>query len=315
MNEPLLSVIICTYNRSDRLKNVLEDLKNQYFPGIQFSWEVVVVDNNSTDSTRRLVETYAKDLSIQYLFEPVQGKSFALNAGIRAARGEFLAFTDDDVVIDKYWVSSVHEAFNTYPHNCFGGKVLPIMEGPLPVWLSEDNKKYRIHGGPIVSHDCGDEIKVYDETMWVPIGANTFVRRKLFYKYGYYSTQLGFYSKEALIYGEDSEIMFRFKKRGEPILYYPKALVFHPAPIDRIKKSYFRKWCWGSGRGSARWPDSKIDCVCYLNVPRYLIRQFGEELLRWTISLLGRNEYKKFYHEMQLVYKLGSMYEFYINGD
>lgn len=317
MTTPEISVIICTYNRSDKLPGVFDDLKKQVFTDQNFVWELVLVDNNSTDQTREVAESYRdkKELCIQYVFEPRQGKSFALNTGIKAAKGETLVFTDDDVLLNKHWLSSVYKAVTRYPYNCFGGKVLPVMEGSLPKWLSVDDRKYRIYGGPIVSHDRGNQIKEYDETMWVPIGSNMVIRKKLFEKYGYFNTRLGFYSKETLIYGEDSEIMFRFKNGGEAILYFPEALVHHPAPADRMKKSYFRKWFWGSGRGTARWSDIPNNGVCYLNIPRYLFRQFGEEFMRWITALLGRKDYKKFYYEMRLLYKLGMMYEFYIDGD
>ena len=317
MNYPDLSVIICTYNRCESLKTVLEDLKKQRFPEKRFPWEVLVVDNNSRDGTRGLAEGCAAsgELPLRYIFEPVQGKSFAINTAILAARGDLLAFTDDDVVLDEHWLSSVYRAFSDYPYDCFGGKVLPILEAPLPPWLSADDKKYQMMAGPIVSHDRGDEIKAYDDTMWVPIGANTFVRKRVFEKVGYYNTQLGLLSREALICGEDSEMMFRIKNAGETILYYPKALVYHPAPADRMKKSYFKKWFWGSGRGETRWQTVGPNGVRYLNVPRYLFRELGEEFLRWIITLPGRKEYKKFYHEMHFLYKLGVIYEYYMEGD
>jgi glucosyl-dolichyl phosphate glucuronosyltransferase len=317
VNNPDISVIVCTYNRIDSLLRVLQDLKKQIITEGSFAWELVIVDNNSTDGTKAVIENYRENeqLSVQYVFEPRQGKSFALNAGVQAARGEVLAFTDDDVILNEHWLSSIHIAVTRYPYNCFGGKVLPVLEDALPSWLSKDDRKYRIYGGPIVTHDRGNEIKKYDETMWVPIGSNMFIRKKLFEKYGHFDTRLGFYSKETLVYGEDSEIMFRFKKGGEAVLYYPEAVVHHPAPADRIKKSYFRRWHWGAGRGAARWMDFASGSVRYLNVPRYLIRQFLEDLVWWLIVLPGGKEYKKFYYEMQLLYKLGIIYEFYINGD
>lgn len=318
MNKPEISVIICTYNRGDRLVALLDKLKNQNMVNGRFDWELVLVDNNSIDDTRTIVKNYIDKnrLSINYVFEARQGKSFALNSGIAAAAGDCLAFTDDDVILDENWLANVYKAFTDYPqYNCFGGKVLPILEKPLPRWLSASDRKYRFHGGPLVSHDRGDQIKEYGPGMWVPIGSNAFVRKQVFEKYGGYLTQLGHYSTETLIYGEDSEIMFRFKKKGEAILYYPNARIFHPAPSERMKKSYFKKWCWGTGRGSARWQQPGPDAVRYFNIPRYQLREFIEEFMRWLAVLPGRREYKKFYHEMHLLYKLGMLYEFYIDGD
>ena len=85
--------------------------------------------------------------------------------------------------------------------------------------------------------------------MYAPIGANMFVRKSMFEKHGYFNTQLGQINSEVNIGTEDSEIMFRFKGGGEAILYYPRALAYHPVLTDRMEKAYFRKWWWGNGRG------------------------------------------------------------------
>jgi glycosyltransferase involved in cell wall biosynthesis len=131
MTEPELSVILCTYNRGEKLGNVLNDFANQVFPEGRFPWELVLVDNNSNDGTKELVQEYKKDrkFPIRYIFESQQGKSFALNTGIETAAGNLLAFTDDDVILDTQWLSSIYKAFGSYPNNnCFGGKVLPVIE-------------------------------------------------------------------------------------------------------------------------------------------------------------------------------------------
>ena len=319
MQHPDLSVIICTYNRAHLLYRIFNDLNNQLFSDQQrFSFELILVDNNSIDDTKKVVHDFAirSNFIVRYVFEPRQGKSFALNTGVAAAAAELLAFTDDDVIIDKKWLSSVYSAFCDYPrYNCFGGKILPILEKPLPNWLSVTDRKFRVYGGPLVSHDRGDEVKEYDDTMYVPVGCNMFVRRFLFEKFGGYSTKLGFYSQEALIYSEDSEIMFRFKRGGEPILHYPYALIQHPVPADRMRKSYFKKWWWGVGRGNARWLSVPQGAIRYFNIPRYMIRDFMINLLKWLIFLPSKKIYKRFYYELHLIYKLGMFFELYTNGD
>ena len=156
MTEPYISVIICTRNRAERLPGIFEDLKEQRLTHA-FTWEVLLVDNGSTDGTRDIVEKYGKEgnLDIRYMFEGTQGKCFALNSGIKAARGELLAFTDDDVRLDNYWLWAIHEAGSTQPHNCFGGKVLPLSNPALPAWLARDDKRFEIYGGALVKHDWG----------------------------------------------------------------------------------------------------------------------------------------------------------------
>lgn len=316
MNSVDLSVILCTHNRASTLTAVLDDFRSQDFRAKPLKWELVLVDNNSTDNTKDVVQDYRKnsDLPIKYVFEPQQGKSFALNTGLTSSGGHLLAFTDDDVVLDSHWLSTLREAFDTYPHKCFGGRVLPLFEGPLPHWLT-DRKPYALVGGPLVKEDCGDEVKLYDETMYVPMGCNMFVRRELFDKYGGFDTRLGFYSKEALIYGEDTELMFRFKNSGEAILYFPRALVYHPVPMARLKKSYFKKWFWGTGRGMARWHSVPDGAVRYRNIPRYIIRETFRDILQLFLALTSPRESKRFFYEAKLLYKLGMVYEYYQDGD
>ena len=316
ISDPELSVIICTYNRVKSLPNVLNDLIRQVYPDGAFPWELVLVDNNSNDGTKEVVQQYEEDgrLPIRYLFEPQQGKSFALNSGVKAAKGKLLSFTDDDVVLDSRWLYSVYTAFKTSAYKCFGGRVFSVLEGSLPDWISGKGK-YSIVNGPLVQHDRGDKVKEYDQNMWVPAGCNMFFRKEVVEKHGYFSTELGFYSKNTLIYGEDSELMFRFKNGGESILYYPDAVVYHPAYADRLRKSYFKRYFWGMGRGTARWASVPPGTVRYANVPRYLIRQAAEQVLLLAIALVCSNKQKRFFHEVKLVNLLGIMREFYFNGD
>jgi glycosyltransferase involved in cell wall biosynthesis len=317
MPETELSVILCTYNRGEKLSSVLNDFANQVFPEGSFPWELVLVDNNSNDGTKGLAEQYKKDrnLPIRYVFESQQGKSFALNRGIENAAGDLLAFTDDDVILDAQWLCSIYRAFRSYPNNnCFGGKVLPVIEGALPAWL-KGTGRYSVGGGPLVKHDRGDQVREYDEKMWVPIGSNMFFRKEMVRKFGHFSTALGFYNQNELIYGEDSEIMFRFKRGGERILYYPGSLVYHPVPSGRLRKSYFKKYSWGAGRGGARWLQVPPGSVTHFNVPRYLIRRMLSDFAGLMASIPSPKEYKRVSFELKLLYDLGMIYEFYINGD
>lgn len=102
------SVIIATYNRADELPRTLESLKKLE---ADEPWEVIVVDNNSSDNTREVVEGVKSfPVPLRYIFEKEQGRSAALNAGIRAAQGEILAVTDDDVRVDPHWLTNSERA-------------------------------------------------------------------------------------------------------------------------------------------------------------------------------------------------------------
>src|ERR1043166_8376952 len=125
------SVIIATYNRAEELGKTLGRLK-----GLQSSgpWEVIIVDNNSSDNTREVVLERVESFPVplRYVMEKEQGRSAALNAGIRIAHGEILAITADDVRVDPMWLRNAEQALERLGCDYVGGKALPIWSGKLP---------------------------------------------------------------------------------------------------------------------------------------------------------------------------------------
>ena len=103
-----ISVILCTYNRCQSLAKTLESIAVSVLPE-SVEWEVVVVDNNSKDQTREVIEDFCRRNAgrFRYIHESQQGLSHARNAGIREARGEILAFTDDDIIVDNKWLHTL----------------------------------------------------------------------------------------------------------------------------------------------------------------------------------------------------------------
>src|SRR5215470_3907373 len=136
-NSTKLSVLICTYNRCQTLAATLESVAAQVVPP-SLGWEILVIDNNSSDETRRVVEEFQGRFSnrIRYLFEPEQGLSHARNAGIREAKGEILAFFDDDELADAHWLQNLTANLHSGEWAGAGGKVLPPVGFSPPRWLS-----------------------------------------------------------------------------------------------------------------------------------------------------------------------------------
>ena len=123
-----MSVIMSTYNRGALLEDAIRSMLAQH-AAITPPFELIVVDNNSTDNTREIVlDRFARvDPRVQYLFESQQGLSYARNAGIRAARAPLVAFIDDDVRAQPDWVAAIARAFDEHPDaDVVGGRVLPI---------------------------------------------------------------------------------------------------------------------------------------------------------------------------------------------
>ena len=229
------SVIICTYNRSDSLRRTLEHIRLMEVPaGIR--WELLVVDNNSKDDTREVVESFRRDGGIDctYRLEENQGLSFARNHGIRNARGGIIVFTDDDVLVDRHWIGNLRDAFESNGDAaCIGGKILPRWEKPCPAWLKGRLLEY------LACCDHGDEtIRMSEPRLW---GANLAIRSSMFRKYGMFDTRLG-HTGGKLYGGEECQYLSRMLEGGERLMYCPKVLVHHCIPESRISKAYFRKW-------------------------------------------------------------------------
>ena len=121
-----ITIILCTYNRCGSLAKALQSASALRLPDSD-EWEVLVVDNNSSDKTREVVEEFRGRYPgrFRYLFEPQQGKSYALNAGVREARGDVLAFTDDDVTFEPMWLQNLTASLRTGEWAGAGGRTLP----------------------------------------------------------------------------------------------------------------------------------------------------------------------------------------------
>ena len=172
-----VSIIICTYNRAESLRQMLTTCCELEIPqGLQ--WELIVVDNNSTDDTKRLCESFGGKLPLRYLFEPRQGKSVALNRGIHEALASLLLFTDDDVDVDKHWLSNLWTAAARHPEVSFlGGRVTPRWERQPPRWLAEHFREVPMWG--ISLHfDMGEMERLLGADEWPFPGANLAIRRR-----------------------------------------------------------------------------------------------------------------------------------------
>lgn len=297
-----VSVVLCTYNGASSLRNTLAGFKQLSVPG-EWSWELILVDNNSTDSTREIIEEFARTsgLNVQHVFEPRQGKAYALNTGIRRTKGDILAFTDDDVLIDSGWLAGLVDTFAAMDCIGLGGRVLPVWNQPVPSWLE-------MEGQQVVGHfDFGGEPK---ETSVPPIGGNMAFRRAAFEKYGLFRTELGPDGSE-IAGSEDDEFGRRLLKAGEKIVYCPTATVRLPIESYRLTKDYFLRWFYSLGRANMRarmWPP---DAVCYFGVPRYLFGTVIRSSLQWAITF---EEKRRFQHKLHLYRALGAIREGWRRG-
>jgi glycosyltransferase involved in cell wall biosynthesis len=242
-----ITVILCTYNRCRSLAKTLESLAKSTLPE-SMAWEVLVVDNSSTDQTRDVVDRISDRVAgrFRYLFEPQPGKSYALNAGVCAARGEILAFVDDDVVVEPTWLQNLTAPLLEGDYWAgSGGRTLPSAPFSPPPWLPDSM------GGIFCAHfDLGDKAGQLDRA---PYGANMAFRREMFEMYGGFRIDLGpSPNKDVPRPNEDTEFGRRLMAASEHLRYEPTALVYHPVLEDRLTKEYFLTFWFDYGRATIR---------------------------------------------------------------
>ncbi len=295
----MISLIICTYNRCASLASALNSLAAMSVPS-HMNWELIVVDNNSQDHTRHEVEAFAQrsGLSVRYLFEPRPGKSFALNTGIKEAKGEILAFTDDDIAVDEHWLVEIEKAVQDHDCLAVGGRILPVWHAPKPRWFCEE-RPFSLRG-VIVHYDLGEEVC---EATIPPFGANMAFRKIAFEKYGLFRTDLG-PRQGILLRGEETEVFQRLLRAKERVVYAPNAIVHHPVPKERLQKAYAQSFFYNVGKTEFRVGGAPQGTVCYWGVPRFLFRAIAESFFAWTFSLEPRRRFRnklRMYHAAGMI--------------
>lgn len=219
-------------------------------------WEVLVVDNGSTDRTRDLVEEFCRRYPnrFRYFLEARQGKSYALNSGVRHARGDVLVFTDDDVTVDPAWLHRMSSVFQEGKWAGASGRTLPAPGFVPPKWL---NMRDRYAWGALAMFDRGLCPGYLDEA---PFGNNMAYRREVFDRYDCFRTDLGpLPDVREPQKGEDSEFGSRLLTAGESLRYEPRALVYHAIPESKARQAYFFRWWFDKARADVRISGSQLN--------------------------------------------------------
>jgi glucosyl-dolichyl phosphate glucuronosyltransferase len=245
-----ISVILCTYNRCEYLRKVLDSIAGSVLPD-SVEWEVLVIDNNSIDQTPEIAKEFAARYPgrFRYISEPRQGKSHALNTGIRESRGDVLAFVDDDVTVQPTWLRNLTQALDGSEWAGAGGRTLLAERFVPPRWLALTGD-HGLGGVLAAMFDLGDEPCELEQP---PYGANMAYRKEMFAKHGPFRTDMGPSADRNIPRpNEDTEFGRRIMAAGERLRYEPSAVVYHPVPKNRIRKDYFLTWWFDYGRASIR---------------------------------------------------------------
>lgn len=235
-----ISAIICTLNRHEILESACLSLHDQSLN--KDFYEIVVVDNGSTDNTKETVERLRFLIpNLHYLCEPKMGLSNARNRGMVEAGGEIVAFLDDDAVADRKWLEELYSVYQKDKSvAAAGGKIHLIWKNGKPSWVNSSIEGY------FGKYDLGEaeKILIYPE---YPFGSNMSIRRQIALNSGGFRSALGRKGNN-LIAAEETDLFCRLSRIGGKVVYEPRAVVHHHVLAERISKLWGLRRAFDHGR-------------------------------------------------------------------
>jgi glycosyltransferase involved in cell wall biosynthesis len=238
---PLISVVLCTYNRADLLAAALQTLCEQSLD--RGEYEVIVVDNNSTDDTRSVAEGFCRSrANVRYVLETRQGLSHARNRGWQEARGEYVAYTDDDCKLPPQWLAVARQIIAKKSPEIFGGPYFAFYNTAKPPWFKDS------YG----SCELGGEARALNADEFLA-GGNIFFRRELLETLGGFDTSLGMAGAK-IAYGEETALQKRVRDASpEACIYYdPDLYVYHLVRPEKMTLLWRARAAFPKGRSVYR---------------------------------------------------------------
>jgi glycosyltransferase involved in cell wall biosynthesis len=299
-----VTLLVCTHNRSRDLRDFLETALAQDTDD-SYSYEVLVIDNDSNDDTRRVVETLMMSghPNLRYLFQQ-RPHADALNSGLEAARGTIVSVADDDCLLPSDWVRKLVGAFHEHPDvSVIGSKVLPMWRGRVPSWLN------RNHWATLALTDYGDRPFEVNAQHTARLHYCSVLRADAQAVGGFRS--IPSLSCEAIGGLDDVNILGRLCLAGKRGVYLPTIALRLKIPASRLTKSYHRRWHAAHGRFSAVMRDATFEQSDQrlFDAPAYIYKQAGNAALGWLKSWMRREPDLAFVCEMQLRFCLGFLRE------
>ena len=281
-----ISAVICSYNRARFIIDAVESIFNQDYDKSRF--EVIVVDNNSSDNTLEILKKYKEDhpdYNFSFYTETRQGVAFTRNRCALEAKGELIAYLDDDSKAQAGWLRQIAHFFDEHAEAySLGGKITPYFLTGIPEWYS----KYFF--GLVGKFDQGDHIKQLTGQRY-PCGANMAFRKKVFEEIGYFNTALG-RSGKGLLANEEKDLYIRILAHGKKVYYLPDVEVLHAVESNKFDKDYVRRHSMGIGGGERlRLKGNNLA----------LFKKFIEYFLKWGytvlygVGFLLKGQWSKFY--------------------
>jgi glycosyltransferase involved in cell wall biosynthesis len=276
----LITVAICSLNHAESLRRTLRSLVGMRVPA-DFDWELVVVNNNCIDHTDEVISAFADQLPIRREFEPQRGLSRARNRAVDAAKGDYIVWTDDDVIVDPGWLAAYVEAFRRWPEAAvFGGRIIPRYEEPVVKWMSE--VETLIGGAHARRDDLGDyglPLSVAENR--VPYGANFAVRiteQRAFR----YNSELGAGPDQHRV-AEEIDLIERIMQSGASGYWVPTARIDHCIGRERQTTRYIARHFAACGESDAFRTRETAASGLLFGAPRRLWVRLGGKWLLYHV--------------------------------
>jgi glucosyl-dolichyl phosphate glucuronosyltransferase len=284
-----ISLAICTYDRCTSLAKTLDSFITINRPEV--AWELLVIDNNSSDETAEVIRSYSKRLPIKYLFENKQGLSHARNRALKVCTGDLLIFTDDDVIVSKEWLCAYIASANQFSDaDYFGGRILPYWPQGRPGWVKDETMPFI--SGLLGHYDLGSANRLYAENEMHPFGANFALRRRLFERLSPFDPAFGVSGKTPGR-GEEAEYFQRVRAQGALGVYVGEALCFHRVHPEHLKLTFLYRFGVQKGLAHTRLTGtpgsgSLLDEILFLVKGVYQLLKGHGDRFRQCIINMGR---------------------------
>lgn len=288
------TVALCTHNHAGRLVRTLADLRSLRMP--EAPWELLVIDNASTDSTATLLTSHQwpPSWSVRVVHEEKLGLSNARNCAIREARGEYVIFVDDDETADPEWLRAFESLVRDHAPDAFGGRIEVLFEGERPRWLADELL------GFVGQLNRAETVAPLTDPSGSFHGGNFGLRKAVCESIGAFDAALGRKGTDNTG-GEEVDFYRRLLAGGFKVWWTPDAVIYHRIESDKLKRSYFLDLHFRQGRSEAIRRRGSASHV----PPRYLVpqlwRAFVAVLRQWRAS--GRDATVR--KQMNVAYFLG----------
>ncbi len=276
--DPCVSVVVCTYNRAEILTECLQSLKTQ--TAEPTSYEVIIVDNNSSDNTRDICDAFTRNnLNFRYVHESRQGLSHARNRGYREARTQWICYIDDDAKAFDNYVDRILYVIRHYDFDCFGGIFLPWYKYGKPAWYRD-----RYATKPMEREGTGPLFNGYAS------GGVMVVKKSALESLGGFSTDIGM-TGEKISYGEEVHLQLRMRENGMTIGFDPELQIYHLVNHYKLTLGWFMKSAYANGLDDWNTFDKKVDWLSVLKIPPRQFLYLVQALIHHSPELFHKDYY------------------------